>query len=111
VPHCIIEHSENINSNTLAPLVFSGALKSELFEADGSDIKVRAITYSSYQTGAHKSDFIHVTLKILAGRTCEQKIKLSQLVLDTLESVGLFNCTITIEVVDIDRSSYSKSAR
>ena len=41
MPHCIIEHSSNITGDKLVSLVYKGALKSELFEADGSDIKVR----------------------------------------------------------------------
>ena len=86
MPHCIIEHSANIDSEVLVPLVFDGALKSELFEVDGSDIKVRALPYSSYQTGIGNADFVHVVLKILSGRTSEQKSALSQLVLAQLEN-------------------------
>ncbi|OUS24475.1 5-carboxymethyl-2-hydroxymuconate isomerase [Thalassotalea sp. 42_200_T64] len=111
MPHCIVEHSETIDCHVLVPLVFAGALQAELFEVDGSDIKVRSLSYSSYQTGISQSDFIHVVLKILSGRTSEQKLKLSQLVLAQLETAGLNNCSITIEVVDIDRASYSKLVR
>lgn len=108
MPHCIIEHSVQINSELLVPLVFSGALESELFEADGSDIKVRAQAFTDYQTGLTSADFVHVTLKILSGRTLDQKQALSQGVLSALASLGLTQCAITVEVLDIDRASYSK---
>lgn len=51
MPHCIVEHSESLNSELILPLVFLGAMESELFEIDGSDIKLRAIAYHSYLTG------------------------------------------------------------
>jgi len=108
VPHCIVEHSASLNSELILPLVFSGAMKSELFEIDGSDIKVRAIAYHNYLTGSAKSDFIHVTLKILSGRTVEQKQMLSKSVLVQFQKLELQICSLTVEVMDIERASYSK---
>lgn len=108
MPHCIVEHSASLNSELILPLVFSGAMESELFEIDGSDIKVRAIIYHSYLTGPEKTDFIHVTLKILLGRTVEQKQVLSKSVLSQLQKLELKSCSLTVEVMDIERASYSK---
>ncbi|ALO34529.1 hypothetical protein CMT41_07230 [Colwellia sp. MT41] len=64
MPHCVIEHSSTIDSNTLVPLVFNASLESALFEQDGSDIKVRAVSFVYYQTGAlqnfsKQDDFSH----------------------------------------------------
>lgn len=112
MPHCIIEHSPTINGSDLLPLVFKGALNTRLFESDGSDIKVRALPFQEYQTGVSKSDFIHVVLKILSGRSASDKQNLSQQVLKQIISLNLQSCSVTVEVVDIDididRSSYSK---
>ncbi|MDP3188974.1 5-carboxymethyl-2-hydroxymuconate Delta-isomerase [Limnobacter sp.] len=108
MPHCIVEHSASLNGDLILPQVFSGAMKSQLFEADGSDIKVRAVAYQSYFTGQVKSDFVHVVLKILSGRTPEQKKELSNLVLVNLQKLEFQGCSLTVEVVDIDRASYSK---
>ncbi|MEN3159738.1 5-carboxymethyl-2-hydroxymuconate Delta-isomerase [Alkalimonas sp. NCh-2] len=108
MPHCIVEHSASLDSELILPLVFSGALKSELFETDGSDIKVRAITYYSYVTGPEKADFVHVVVKILSGRTLEQKQLLSKSVLAQLQKLELQTCSLTVEVVDIERASYAK---
>jgi 5-carboxymethyl-2-hydroxymuconate isomerase len=108
VPHCIVEHSATLDSELILPLVFSGAMKSGLFEDDGSDIKVRALAYRSYLTGPEKSDFVHVALKILSGRTPEQKQVLSKSVLAQLQRLETHKCSLTVEVVDMDRDSYSK---
>ena len=113
MPHCIIEHSSNLDSNALIPLVFNASLESSLFEQDGSDIKVRVLPFTHYQTGvlqsaAAQADFIHVTMKILSGRNTEQKLMLSKLVLESLTTLSLKGCSTSVEVVDIDRASYSK---
>ncbi|UYV20423.1 5-carboxymethyl-2-hydroxymuconate Delta-isomerase [Halomonas qaidamensis] len=108
MPHCIVEHSASLDGELILPLVFSGAMKSALFETDGSDIKVRSIAYQNYLTGQEKSDFIHVILKILSGRTSDQKHMLSTAVLTQLQELELHDCSLTVEVIDIERASYSK---
>ena len=108
MPHCIIEHSSTISAQELLSNTYAGALASGLFEPDGSDIKVRAQSFSCYQTGNNPTDFVHVTLKILDGRSLSQKQLLSKSVLDSLKSLALNQCSITVEVVDIERASYAK---
>lgn len=108
MPHCIIEHSASLDAKLLLPLVFSSVKNSQLFEPDGSDIKVRAMAYQHYLVGQSQADFIHVVLRILSGRTTEQKQHLSALVQEALAELKLAPCSITVEVVDIDRDSYAK---
>lgn len=108
MPHCIIEHSKNIDGELLVEKVFSSVLESKLFESDGSDIKVRSLSFDSFITGSKKSDFIHVALKILSGRTADQKSRLSHAVADNLSNIDYSNISITIEVIDIERESYCK---
>ncbi|CAH6898562.1 5-carboxymethyl-2-hydroxymuconate isomerase [Vibrio chagasii] len=108
MPHCIIEHSSTINAEQLNKEVFLGALNSELFEADGRDIKVRSIAYENYQTGTEKEDFIHVTVRILSGRSDTDKATLSETVMTQLLALSLSRASITVEVLDMDRNSYGK---
>lgn len=108
MPHCIIEHSAEIDGQNLISLVYKGAFESGLFQSEGSDIKVRAISYSNYQTGNVDIGFIHVTLKILSGRDAKQKSRLSQCVLEQLGRLSIIDCSISVEVVDIERESYAK---
>lgn len=108
MPHCIIEHSANLSCEQIFPLVFEGVLQSGLFEPDGSDIKIRAISYHDYLVGGIKSDFVHIELKILSGISSQQKQTLAGLVLDKLKLMQSLGSSITVEVVDIDRNSYRK---
>lgn len=108
MPHCIIEHSPSFYGESLNQGVYQGALSSGLFADDGRDIKVRSLAYVHYQTGENAQDFVHVTLKILSGRSEEEKRKLSELVMVQLKNLSITNASLTVEVVDMDRSSYSK---
>jgi 5-carboxymethyl-2-hydroxymuconate isomerase len=108
MPHCVVEYSSSLEANELNKKVFLGAMDSNLFAHDGSDIKVRAFAYDFYQTGDKKEDFIHVSLRILSGRSDEDKSKLSSCVMEQLKTLGLIKISITIEVIDMDRNSYSK---
>ncbi len=108
MPHCIVEHSTQYNAARLIDCVHRGAVTSELFSIEGSDIKVRSIPYSHYKTGSVDIGFVHVTLRILPGRTAEQKSKLSGFVLDELKRVITHECSLSVEVVDIDGDSYAK---
>jgi len=109
MPHCIVEHSSNLEPQPILTAVFQGACESELFEA--SDIKVRSSSFEHYQTGNVQSTFIHIVLKILDGRTIEQKAKLSELVLAKLLELAIDGASFTVEVVDIERASYAKRVR
>ncbi len=110
MPHCIIEYSTTltvqISPAGLVAAVHQGAVDSTLFGLD--DIKTRAIGYDYHHNGGSQRDFIHVTLKILSGRDAEQKAALSDTVLEALAELGLQNISLTVEVVDLDRSSYAK---
>ncbi|MGB0467090.1 MAG: 5-carboxymethyl-2-hydroxymuconate Delta-isomerase [Pontibacterium sp.] len=110
MPHCIIEYSKEIEAqfapSVLIEAVYQAALESELF--DGPDIKVRALAYTNHQSGGRKSDFVHVSLRILSGRNEAQRKHLSQSVLAHLRLLKLKEISLTVEVLDIDRSSYAK---
>ncbi len=108
MPHCVIEHSADIDGLVLLKPVYDGTLASGLFDASGKDIKVRAIAYDNYKVGEMLASFIHVSLKILSGRSDEQKSMLSEAVLSELQQLAISDSSMTVEVLDIDRASYSK---
>ncbi|NRD72451.1 5-carboxymethyl-2-hydroxymuconate Delta-isomerase [Shewanella sp. VB17] len=110
MPHCIVEYStdleERFNPSVLVDLVYQGAFSSKLFE--GPDIKIRALPYVYYQTGERKQAFIHVSIRLLEGRTQDKKMKLSNLVLEKLTLLDLEQTSLTVEIIDIERASYAK---
>ncbi|MBQ0785337.1 MAG: 5-carboxymethyl-2-hydroxymuconate Delta-isomerase [Amphritea sp.] len=110
MPHCILEYAKpleaQLNPTKLVQAVYEGAYSTGLFE--GPDIKTRAIAYQEYLTGADKTAFIHVTVKLLKGRTDEQKQRLSSTVIKRLISLQLSDISITVEIVDMESNSYAK---
>jgi 5-carboxymethyl-2-hydroxymuconate isomerase len=84
MPHCIIEYAKTLESqvtpNTLINAVYQGALQTELFNPNA--IKLRAIAYDHHQTGDQQEEFVHVTVRILSGRTVQQRTLLSDKVLN-----------------------------
>ena len=110
MPHCVIEYSKTLNSKVkpgeLIDVVHSAVLESGLFEA--SHIRTRAIVYEDHVIGYPVKDFIHVTLKILSGRNQQQKKGLTDLVLGKLEDINLSSISLTVEVIDIERETYSR---
>ena len=111
MPHCIIEHSEDllksITPRKLIESVLNGAKKSELFQLN--HIKLRTQSYEYFQKGdVEQASFIHVTLRILQGRTIAQRQGLSEWVLQEFEVLALKQVTITVEIVEMETSSYSK---
>jgi 5-carboxymethyl-2-hydroxymuconate isomerase len=108
LPHCIIEHSSNFEGKVkeLINAVHKGSLATGIF--DERDIKTRALSFENYQTGTSKTPFIHVSSKILVGRNAKQKSALSDSILLHIKNLNLGSCSLTVEIIDIDKDSYAK---
>jgi 5-carboxymethyl-2-hydroxymuconate isomerase len=115
MPHCIIEYSQELEANFDPTLMIdathNGAVASGLF--DESHIKSRTVSYQHYKTGTGKLRFIHITAKILSGRSRKQKASLSQHILEQFKLLlidkGLTSIVLTVEVRDMDKETYSKA--
>jgi 5-carboxymethyl-2-hydroxymuconate isomerase len=116
MPHCIIEYSaelaQELDLEDVMSAVFSGAVQSLLFLTN--DIKIRAIPFNDFyaetdnQTNGNKQRFIHVCCKVLSGRNLEQRQKLSQLILNHLNTFTIKSVSVSVEIVDMERESYNK---
>ena len=67
------------------------------------------MAFEDYRVGNSSKGFVHVEMKILSGRNQAQKQSLSQLVLNRLQQLSLSECSITVEIIDMDRDSYAKA--
>jgi 5-carboxymethyl-2-hydroxymuconate isomerase len=112
MPHCIIEFSNSLRSQfeveSLMSKVTQGSLNSGLF--DVKDVKTRALGFDYCQSAAssENADFIHVNVKLLAGRNMLQRKLLSKSVLDAILTLNLHNVSVTVEINDIDTECYAK---
>lgn len=80
------------------------------------DIKSRAVKVESFRvgTGSGERAFVHVKLALLSGRTAEIKQQLSENLLAVLQDLAEWPTAVAVqlcvEILDIDRESYTKAA-
>ena len=110
MPHLIIEYAQDLIPDKKIPAMIDAvhlaAMSTGLFEE--SHIKTRATPMVYYRLGNSNDPFIHAQLRILSGRDEKQKCTLSETVLNAICDQGWPAKVVTVEVVDMDRSSYSK---
>jgi len=110
MPHLLIEFSRDLASDAqiaaMLDAIHKAVAATGLFEA--SHIRVRAYPTHLYRVGGHSKPFIHAQIRIHAGRSAEQKRHLSDVVLKTIRDQQRTAHSITVEVVEMDRVSYSR---
>lgn len=111
MPHLIIEHSENIKKSSIKTLQteiqkIMGLVTEGNFDPD--QCKCRSFSFDEYLVGKPDqttSSFIHITIKILSGRTLEARKKLA---VKTIE----FTKKLMDEIfIDGKNSDYIKAVR
>ena len=110
MPHCIVEYSKGITQsldiNKLVELVHQTTFDSGLFEID--DIKTRAVQYDHYMVGYGHSESIHVVIKVMPGRSIDVRKTLSLSIAQVLSELTLPATSITVQIEEIDKTTYSK---
>jgi len=110
MPHCIIEYSQNLEQEVppvdWLDVVKSACLTSGLFA--GEDLTLRALAYKNFVTGGKDDAFVHVTIRMLSGRSVESRRMLSSLVLDALQGFKVVNVSFTVEICEMDKETYTK---
>ena len=111
MPHCIIEYTPNsaIAVSELVTTVHQVMIDSGLF--DTAAIKTRAYAVNDYVLGAsapQQSDFIHIIIRLLDGRTMAQKQALTSSMAKTLRTHLPTVASITVDIVDMLRETYAK---
>lgn len=110
MPHCIVEYAKDLETQIditeLITTAHFSVFSSGLFEED--DIKTRLIPCEFYRTGTTEKPFIHITLRILSGRTAEQKANLTDVLLDHIASMFHSDICISVEIEEINQACYRK---
>lgn len=116
MPHLTVEYSANLphypEAETLAALNAAVCAHPEI--RDEADLKTRFIVADSFEIGTApaRRAFVHAQLRLLAGRTPKAKKELSQCIAAVLRErtprpQGVV-VQLSVEVVDMDRDSYTK---
>ena len=119
MPHIIIETSKNILANESLKIGKEiQQIMAKIVEGkfDPDQCKIRVITYENYIVGLEENheNFIHISIKILAGRAVEVRQKLAS---QSFEFVNNFyknlklsqkRCDISIDIIEMNRETYQK---
>ncbi len=108
MPHIVIEHSAKTADAmaTTCKAVFDAACGCETFPVPGN-VKVRSRLCDNH-TGGTGDDFVHVTVRMLPGRTDPLKQEVSGAILAVLEHQFPTTASLTVEIVELHAASYAK---
>jgi 5-carboxymethyl-2-hydroxymuconate isomerase len=118
MPHIIIEHSSNFDEKKILTIgkniqKIMGDMPFANFDID--QCKIRGISFQNYQVGSSKiADFIHISIKILAGRSLEIRQDLSQQVFDWVLKYFQDNMDrgnrfdLSVDIIEMNREVYKK---
>ena len=112
MPHLILEHdaalAETHDLPALVDALFDAACAHPLFAKAPHDVKVRTVLFANGRSGLTPASQAHLTIRLLTGRSPEDKQGLAKALLDVLAhhlpDVG----SLSVEPVDMDRNTYTK---
>lgn len=111
MPHCLIEYDSPLEQvldvNQLLETVHEAVSSSELF--DKTYVRSRLQPFFGFRMGAEKSHFIHVTIKLMQGRSDKEKTELNQQVGLAIQALALDDVVLSCECVDIHTPSYYRA--
>jgi len=118
MPHTIIEHSFSIAKPQIDYLLL--AVNQNIAKNEGnfdiSQCKARAICYSNFVVadGTKPQDFMHITVRIMAGRSLEIRKNLAEnllkIVTDFLKENNLSTnpIALSVDIAEMEKEIYQK---
>ena len=118
MPHLLLEYTPNLPEldADIALLRLNHALVASGQFAAEFDIKSRAVKVETFKvgTGMGERAFVHVKLALLSGRSPQIKKQLSESLLAVLQDLCEWpagvEVQLCVELLDLDRDSYTKTA-
>ena len=111
MPHIVIEYSVSLKPQLDITNVMQSCVqiltKSKQF--DPSAIKARALSYSDVILAENVTDFVHVTLSIIEGRSVDIRRQLTQSVYRQLRTlIPQDSIVVTVDLKEINKATYCK---
>jgi len=106
MPHIIIECSKNVDLGDDFPRICNEihSILSEGLPTQISSCKSRLFIadHAFIGDGDENHAFIHITIKVLPGRTLDKKRQLTQKIHQSV--LNLFNVQLSVEMIDLDET-------
>ena len=111
MPHIVVEYSaplaDQYDLDALCKELCDAAISTGVFPKP-DDIKVRAMPASHWHRPAEDQSFAHVMVRLLSGRTEEQKKSVTAAILQAMENRLSDVAALTVDTNDINRETYAK---
>ena len=119
MPHLVIEHSSNIKKNSAKILQreIQNIMSTVEGNFDADQCKARSFSFDEYLVGKldqSAASFIHITLKVLTGRSIEVRKNLAEKISQFAQKFFLElnfktqRCDISVDIVEMERDTYQK---
>lgn len=116
MPHMYVEYTDNLQGINEAALMdaLNVAVCGHPTVTDEADVKTRIAKLSDYRIGLNTAGraFVHVELRLMAGRTAEVKKELSDRIAAVLKAQipaqPALDVQLSADMVDMDKPSYFK---
>ncbi len=110
MPHIVVEISQGVDEcvdiKALLESLRNAAADTRVIEF--SDIKLRATAYQEWMMVGQGDSFIHITCRLLSGRTDQQKEILAIALRDATASLARNITSISVDIVDMNAVAYKK---
>ena len=108
MPHIIVEHTDDIKGvDALVGDLHQSLARQETITLGG--IKSRSITVQNAFVGEMQNgSMVHVTIKLLSGRSDELRAKMTDDLLSVIKSKVADHVSVTVESVELHNQSYQK---
>lgn len=114
MPHIIIEYAhpiaDNHDMNAICSTLFEAAMATGVFKTR-EDVKVRALPASHWFQEVENSTFAHVTVRLMEGRTLEQKAMLTRALLEKADELLPDVGTISVDIKELDPKTYQRRTK
>ena len=114
MPHLILEHdaalAETHDLPAMVDALFEAACAHPLFAKAPHDVKVRTVAFENGRSGLAAPGHAHLTIRLLTGRTSDQKQGVAQDMLAVLTRHLPDIGSLSVEPVEMDRDTYVKRA-
>ncbi len=119
MPHLIVEHSADIKKNSVQKLQqeIQSIMNGVEGNFDADQCKCRSFSFDEYFVGRpdqSSSSFIHITLKVLSGRSDEVRANLSAKISEFTNkffadlNIPTKRCDISVDILEMERATYQK---
>ncbi len=110
MPHIIVEYARQaLNEQQVIHVldtIHAAVVDSGLFDA--SHIKTRAYPFYLMTLAGGSEPYIHIQVRIKSGRDAANKKHLAEVIMSSLMLLDIDASVVTLEVIDMDRDSYTK---